>query len=37
MKKPMFVVVLLAMVLAAIVPALAQDGQFSVTPADDHD
>ena len=31
MKKPMLVVVMLAMVLVAIVPALAQDGEFDVT------
>src|SRR5918994_4728835 len=30
MKKPMFVVVMLAMVAVAIVPALAQDGEFAV-------
>jgi hypothetical protein len=30
MKKPMFVVVMLAMVAVAIVPALAQDGEFDV-------
>ena len=31
MKKPMFVVVMLAMVAFAILPALAQDGEFDVT------
>ena len=30
MKKPMFVVVMLTMVAVAIVPALAQDGEFDV-------
>ncbi len=35
MKKPMFVVVMLAMVAVAIVPALAQDGEFDVTPAEE--
>jgi|SRR5829696_7444911 len=35
MKKPMFVVVMLTMVAVAIVPALAQDGEFNVVPAEE--
>jgi len=30
MKKPMLVVVMLTLVAVAIVPALAQDGEFGV-------
>lgn len=35
MKKPMFVVARLAMVAVAVVPALAQDGEFDVVPAEE--
>ncbi len=35
MKKLGMVVVMLAMVAVAIVPALAQDGEFDVTPAEE--
>jgi hypothetical protein len=35
MKKPMFVVVMLAMVAFAILPALAQDGEFDVIHAEE--
>lgn len=33
MKKPIFVVMMLTVVAVAIVPALAQDGEFDVVPA----
>jgi hypothetical protein len=35
MKKPILVVVMLAMVAVAIVPALAQDGEFDVIQAEE--
>jgi hypothetical protein len=35
MKKPMLVVVMLAMVAVAAVPALAQMEEFNVTPAEE--
>ncbi len=35
MKKMMLVVVMFAMLLVAIVPALAQDGEFDVVPAEE--
>ena len=35
MKKLMLVVVMLAMVLVAVVPALAQDGEFDVIPTEE--
>ena len=35
MKKLGMVVVMLTMVAVAIVPALAQDGEFNVTPAEE--
>jgi hypothetical protein len=35
MKKPIMIVAMLVMVLAAIVPALAQDGVLDTTPAEE--
>ncbi len=35
MKKPMLVVVMLAMVAVVVVPALAQDGEFDVVSAEE--